>query len=145
MQDSVPWAPLKALRKKFSHGGQEYVDCIEEGCDRSFCLPDPFLSGMHISAQGRSFMPFHSHMFPVCPRGLPQARTFQGALPVGTPYPPLPSLGRSWLRSGTMTDTDFKRTKNLCFCSFEAIFIRQQHKIGRFCAFETSDAVLKLD
>ncbi len=132
MQDSVPEVPLKALLKKFSHGGQEYVDCLEEGRDRSFCLPDPFLSGMHISAQGWSFMPFHSHMFPVCPRSLPQARTFQGALPVGTPNPPLPSLGRSWLRSGTMTDPISKEQKTYVFVLLKPFLYVKSTKSGDF-------------
>gem|GEM_PF-594255 len=60
-----------------------------------------FLPGLCLSADTR-IMPLHSHLFTVRHPGDQEIRAVQGRLAGFEKNSPLPSLGWSWLRSGTM-------------------------------------------
>ena len=60
-------------------------------------------------------MPLYSYMFAICPRGIPQTWSVQRSVSYGPPYTSLPSMGRSRLRPGSITQ---RLTPKVNFCVF---------------------------
>lgn len=56
----------------------------------------PFLQTLHISFY-TTFLPFHSHLFYLCPSSHSATRTFQGTLFSCSTHFALPPLGRKWI------------------------------------------------
>ena len=69
-------------------------------------LPDKVLSGVHLTSQATD-MQVHPDMFAVCTPGLQKTRRFQGILSHRQEDSPLSSMGRTWIRPGTMTKQRF--------------------------------------
>ena len=74
----------------------------EEGRCRSVRLSYPFLSGLSLASERRSFVPLHSDLLPVCTRGISQAWSLQGAVSFSPTHSPLSPMGRPRLRSGAV-------------------------------------------